>query len=200
MFITDRHLAAGPLVATVAAAFGAGLRWVSLREKDLHRRDRTELARELVILGRRFDATVTVHADLGAACEAGAAGIHLPGHAELGNARELLGSGALVGMSAHGLEEVEWACRCEVDYITLSPVFPSISKPGYGTADRLSDLAEAASITSIPIVALGGITPGHVQACMTAGARGVASTGAILMAADPASVTRAYLDALGNSR
>ena len=150
MFITDRRLAAGPLIATVAAAFEAGLRWVSLREKDLHRRDRTELARELVILGRRFDATVTVHADLDAAREAGAAGIHLPRTREPGNARDVLGPGALVGMSAHGLEEVEWACEREVDYITLSPVFPSISKPGYRTADGLSDLTEAASTSLHP--------------------------------------------------
>lgn len=200
MFITNRRLAAGPLVATVAAAFDAGLRWVSLREKDLHRRDRTELARELVILGRRFDATVTVHADLDAAREAGAAGIHLPARAEPGNARDVLGPGALVGMSAHGLEEVEWACEREVDYITLSPVFPSISKPGYRAEGGLCDLTQAASIASTPIVALGGITPAHVEACMAAGARGVATAGAILQASDPAGVTRAFLDALDKVR
>ena len=135
LFITDRHIAAGPLVATVAAAFSAGLRWVSLREKDLDGRARTELARELVILGRRFDATVTVHGDLKAARESGAAGIHFSRRAEPGDAREVLPLDALLGMSAHDAHEVQWAGEHGVDYITFGPVFPSISKPGYAASD-----------------------------------------------------------------
>lgn len=196
LFITDRHLAAGPLVATVAAAFDAGLRWVSLREKDLDAHARAELARELVILGRRFGATVTVHADLRAVQEAGAAGIHLPSWGNADHAREMLGPTALIGMSAHDLEQVKWACEHKVDYVTLSPVFRSISKPGHCSPECLSHLTEMASTVSTPILALGGITPDRVDTCIATGARGVAVVGAIVTAPDPASVTREFLCAL----
>ena len=73
LVISDRSQAERPLVEVAAAAFRAGCRWFSLREKDLPAAERRDLLRALVALGRRHGATVTVHDDIEAAVAAGAA-------------------------------------------------------------------------------------------------------------------------------
>jgi thiamine-phosphate pyrophosphorylase len=71
--------------------------------------------------------------------------------------------------------------------VTLSPIFASASKPGYGPAIGLETLADTARQSPIPIIALGGITDQcRLQACLERGAAAVAVMGAIMHAADPA--------------
>ena len=111
-------------------------------------------------------------------------------------ARRLLGPNGLVGLSAHSLADLRAAARAGADYATLSPIFASASKPGYGPALGLGVLREAA-ILGIQIVALGGIGPDEARACRAAGAAGVAVMGGLMRASDPAGRTRAFLDALG---
>ncbi len=64
-------------------------------------------------------------------------------------------------------------------YAFISPVFPSISKPGY-TNDRILDQAEAhLRSVSMPMVALGGVDPGTAQRAKAVGCRGVAMLGGL---------------------
>ena len=81
--------------------------------------------------------------------------------------------------------------RSKEDYVTLSPIFPSRSKPGYGPALGVSALG----IGTQKIVALGGIeTPAQARGPRReAGAVGVAVMGAIMRAEDPAAVVRGLL-------
>ena len=134
LVITDRKQAGGNLIALAEAVFRGGGRWLSLREKDLAPRARLALLRELVACARGFDALVTVHADVEAAASAGAAGVHLPAGAAVQAARARLGPEALIGVSAHDRAEIELAAASGADYVTLSPIFASASKPGYGPA------------------------------------------------------------------
>ena len=63
--------------------------------------------------------------------------------------------------------------------MTLSPIFASASKPGYGPALGLERLAEVAAVSPLPVIALGGIEDeGSVRACLDAGAAAVAVMGA----------------------
>ncbi|GJE54134.1 thiamine phosphate synthase [Methylobacterium thuringiense] len=101
----------------------------------------------------------------------------------------------VVGVSAHSLGDVRRAREAGADYATLSPIFTTASKPGYGPALGLDGLHEAAAI-GLPVVALGGIAPEHAVACREAGAAGIAVMGGIMRAADPAAATRRYLQAL----
>ena len=66
LVISDRRQARRPLVAVAEAAFAAGCRWFSLREKDMPADERRDLLAELVALGHRFGAVVTAHDDLDA--------------------------------------------------------------------------------------------------------------------------------------
>ncbi|MGH7032719.1 MAG: thiamine phosphate synthase, partial [Stellaceae bacterium] len=182
LVITDRHQALAPLESVAAALFAGGCRWLSLREKDLPALERLALLRRIVALGRPFGATVTVHDDLAAALAAGAAGIHLPSGASPRAARASLGDGALIGVSAHQAADVTMAAAEGAGYATLSPIFPTESKPGYGPALGLGVLGEA---WPIPVLGLGGIEISTIASCLAAKASGVAVMGAAMRAADP---------------
>ena len=65
---------------------------------------------------------------------AGAHGVHLSRGGDPAAARHALGARRLIGVSAHSLEEAREAEAAGADYVTLSPIFRSDSKPGYGPA------------------------------------------------------------------
>jgi thiamine-phosphate pyrophosphorylase len=123
LVITDRHQAKRPLEAIAAAVFAGGGRWLSLREKDLPPDERVALLRRLVLLGRPYGATVTVHDDIEAALAAGAAGVHLPDSGDVREARARLGGAALIGISSHNLEAAKLASEAGADYASLSPIW-----------------------------------------------------------------------------
>lgn len=181
LVITDRHQAKRPLEEIAAALFAGGCRWLSLREKDLSAAERRALLQRLVALAQGSGATVTVHDDLDAAASLGI-GVHLPGQGSVAEARRRLGSGVLIGLSAHSVEDVAAGARAGADYATLSPIFLTQSKPGYGPALGLDILGRAAKP---PVLALGGVDAGNAASCLAAGAAGVAIMGEAMRAADP---------------
>ncbi|MGH6976892.1 MAG: thiamine phosphate synthase, partial [Stellaceae bacterium] len=83
------------------------------------------------------------------------------------------------------------------DYVTLSPIFATASKPGYGPALGLDELADLAAKSLIPVLALGGVDAAAVGSCLAAGAAGVAVMGAVMAVADPRAVTSALVAGLG---
>ncbi len=109
--------------------------------------------------------------------------------------RGRVGGSRLLGFSAHSLSDIHAATAQCADYATLSPIFSTSSKPGYGPPLGLEAL-RAASRTALPILALGGIGPDEAAACRAAGAAGIAVMGALMGAKDPGRETRALLDAL----
>jgi thiamine-phosphate pyrophosphorylase len=196
LVISDRAQARRPLVAVAEAAFRAGCRWFSLREKDLPAAERFALLRELAALGSHYAATVSVHGDLAAAEACDAGGVHLPGGSDPAAAHLRL-RGALIGVSTHAPDEAAAQLAAGADYVTLSPVFLSASKPGYGPALGLERLTEAARLAPGPVVALGGIDEANIAACLSAGARGIAVMGEIMRAGDPEAKVRTLLAAAG---
>jgi thiamine-phosphate pyrophosphorylase len=195
LVISDRSQATRPIVEIAAAAFEGGCRWFSLREKKLPAAERRALLAELVALGRRYDATVMAHDDIDAVEAVGAAGVHLPRGSDPAIARRRLPQG-LIGVSAHSAAEAAAQLRAGADYVTLSPIFLTDSKPGYGPALGLDTLAAAAQTAPGPIIALAGIGPHNAAACLAAGARGIAVMGEIMRAADPEGMVRRLLGAL----
>jgi thiamine-phosphate pyrophosphorylase len=177
--ITDRRQCGEPLEARAAALFRGGCRFLSLREKDLPAEDRLTLLGRLSALGRDYGAMLCVHDDLPAAFACGTA-LHLPGNGNAAEARGHLGPTALIGQSCHSRAEILAAATAGVDYVTLSPVFPSASKPGYPALAKI-DIAGL----DIPVLALGGIAFDTI-ARLPAGFAGVAVMGQAMTAPDPA--------------
>jgi len=195
LVISDRQQASRPIEEIADAVFAGGCRWFSLREKDLPPPERRALLAALVVIGRRYGASVTVHDDIDAAAVAGAAGVHLPsgGRPEFARARL---PGALIGASAHSAEEASALLCAGADYVTVSPIFVTASKPGYGPALGLDGLAEFVARASGSVIALGGITAANAAQCRAAGAHGIAVMGEIMRAADPRAATEEILSAI----
>ncbi len=193
LVITDRRQAGAPLEEVAAAAFRGGCRWLSLREKDLPAGERLALATRLAAVAAGFGATVTVHDDVQAA--ALTSGVHLPAGGDPKAARERLGPRALIGVSTHSLEAACAAEAAGADYVTFSPIYPTDSKPGYGPTQGPHALRALCAKLSIPVIALGGIGPQTVRACLDAGAAGVAVMGGVMRADDPADGLRRLLAA-----
>jgi thiamine-phosphate pyrophosphorylase len=171
----------------VIDALRGGCRWISLREKDLPAEDQAALALRLVRLAAPLGARLMLHGDPRIARKTGLFGVHLPVGGDVRAARAVLGQAAWVSASAHSFDEILAAATAGVDAVTLSPVFASASKPGYGPALGLEALADTARRSPVPIIALGGITDqGRLRACLAAGASGVAVMGVIMRAANPA--------------
>ena len=184
LIITDRKQARRGLLKVAEAAFRGGARWLSLREKDLEPAARLALLRDLVALGDRYGASVTLHGDVEIALAAGAAGVHLSAGGRVEAARRSLGPRALIGVSAHDEVELTAAAAGGADYVTVSPVFPSASKPGYGPALGPEGLRSLLLVADCPILALGGITLQNLRGCIAAGAAGVAVMGPVMRASD----------------
>jgi thiamine-phosphate pyrophosphorylase len=195
LIISDRRQARRPLDKLAEAAFDGGCRWFSLREKDLPSAERRSLLGALVALGRRRRATVTVHDDVDAAFHTGAGGVHLPSGSSPQTARVRL-PGALIGASAHSAEEATALLGAGADYVTLSPVFLTASKPDYGPALGIDGLARVVAQAPGPVIALGGITADNATLCLSAGAYGVAVMGEVMRAADPQATVEDILRAM----
>ena len=163
------------------------------RDKDLAAPARRDLAHRLVEIGAEAGFAVSVSADAALAAAIGAAGVHLQGAAEVAPARQRLAE-AIIGVSAHSLADVAAAATAGADYVTLSPIFLTESKPGYGPALGIDTLRAAAAL-GIPVLALAGVTAARASACLAAGASGIAVMGEVMRALDPACAVSALMEA-----
>lgn len=199
LLITDRSQvrggSRGDLADVVAQACAGGCRWISLREKDLSPAAQVALFARLRTATRPFGARLTLHGAPELARAAGADGVHLPGGGDPAAARALLGAGALVGLSVHTSEEARAADPALLDYITVSPVFLTASKPGYGPALGGEGLAAFVAVAPVPVIALAGITAATAGLCRKAGAAGIAVMGDVMRAQEPAATVRTLAQA-----
>jgi thiamine-phosphate pyrophosphorylase len=128
---------------------------------------------------------------------AGASGVHV-GHDDLDveQARRVVGSDKLVGVSTHNLEQLARAAASSADYIAVGPVFSTSSKANPDPVVGVDFIRRVRSLTDKPIVAIGGITLERAAAVIEAGADSVAVISGILSAPNPAQRARQYLGTL----
>jgi len=141
-------------------------------------------SRMLFIVNDRCDVGLAVEAD----------GVHL-GQADLsiGLARELLGNNCLLGCSTHSPEEVVEASAQGADYIGFGPLFPTTTKANHEPIVGFDGLRKIRSLTSLPIVAIGGIQSESVPEIVAAGADGVAVASGILDSLNPQQAIKRYM-------
>lgn len=178
------------------AALRGGVHLVQLRMKDA-------TPPELVDVGSRFAALCALHDvplilnDRPELVEAaGADGVHLgQDDLPLPRARELLGSERIIGLSTHGVEQIDAAHRAGADYIGVGPVHTTPTKPGRPAVG--AELVRAAARRAkLPFFAIGGINSQNIAAVLAAGARRVAVVRAIAEADDPERAARQLRSAL----
>lgn len=181
LVLTDRSQCTRPLVEVVAAVVDAGARAVVLREKDLLESQRARLAERLHRILEPVGGLLIMAGARGRA-------VHLSARDAFPRIRP-----SLVGRSCHCADEVASAGVEGCDYVTLSPVFATTSKPGYGPALGTAGLGLLTAAAAPPAYALGGVHPPDVASCLAAGAAGVAVMGPLMRTPE---LVPAYLAAL----
>lgn len=199
--VTDRQQTKGrPLLELIEECLGAGVKAVQIREKDLSAAELLALARPLREQTRRVGARLFINDRVDVALTVEADGVQR-GHTSLPVRliRTIAGSRLLIGASVHSLEGAQAAELDGADFLVFGPVYDTPSKRPYGPPQGVEGLTRVVQSVSLPVFAIGGVTPGRVAEVSAAGAHGVAVISSILAADRPAEATKAFLDALGSA-
>ncbi|MEI2777949.1 MAG: thiamine phosphate synthase [Tetrasphaera sp.] len=195
---TERHTVE---VAAAAAHAGAGV--VQVRAKEASAAELLALTIAVADAVAQANPATRVLVDdrtdiAYAACLAGAAvhGVHL-GQDDLPvrPARELLGPDAIIGLTTGTLALVEQALALAsvVDYIGAGPYRKTPTKDSGRPPLGVDGYRPIVAVSSLPVVAIGDITPVDVPALAATGIAGVALVRALMASPDPGAVVRAVL-------
>lgn len=184
--------AAEPRVA--GALLAAGLAALHLRKPGAPAQ---ELAAYIEVIPKEFHSRLVLHSHYELVPRYGLRGAHLPaGRRAAGPPPWRPGSGFTLSTSFHSLAEVAQHRR-RYDYVFLSPIFDSLSKPGYGAAFDPGALPGAlARWAARPsyrpqVLALGGIAAANLGAVREMGFAGAAALGAVWQSPDPVAAFQA---------
>jgi len=187
---------AAALVARVTAAARAGVDVVQVREKALTDRALLGLV-SAVRAGLASTATrLLVNGRPDVAVAAGADGVQVPEEGLPVSAVKRAFPSLTVGASCHSVEAARRAAEEGADFVLLGPVFGTPGKEE--RALGLDVLAAAAAAVTVPVFAIGGVTPASVPALRAAGARGGAAIRPFLEGPADA-IMRAFRAAEGGS-
>jgi thiamine-phosphate pyrophosphorylase len=189
--VTNRHLfasrdeeACDQLVEWSAAVSKADVDILQIRERGLDDVILARLVRDVLARAAGSGMRVLVNDRVDVALATGAAGVHLPSKAPaVAVVRRIVPGGWLVGRSVHAgddVREIERQGGC--DYLTFGTVFPSAGKPKGHVVGGAAALARVCASTSLPVLAIGGLTVPLAAEAARAGAAGLAAIG---LFADP---------------
>lgn len=198
--ITDRKQCHN-LIETVEKALIAGVRMVQLREKDLDSKSLYDIALQLRTLTKKYKSLFIVNDRIDIALASQADGIQIGEKSlpitELSKLiRNSHCTKFFIGYSAHSFAEAKALEELGVNWVTMSPVFESKSKKGYGPAIDLAELKNITSQLKIPVYALGGIDSSNVSDVMAVDVHGVALISDIMASDKPEEACRLILSKL----
>jgi thiamine-phosphate pyrophosphorylase len=184
-------LCRGPWLEVAAAAIRGGAGCIQLREKELEAAEILRRAQRLRELTSAHNVLLAINDRPDIARLAGADIVHV-GQTDLsvGQARHIVGGAVLVGKSTHTPAQIEAGLAEEPDYLAVGPMFQSGTKPQEHIAGPQT-LAAARRATTLPLVAVGGITAESAGRIRAAGADCVAACAAVIAAEDVEASARA---------
>ncbi len=188
--ITPDGLAGDTLFDKTSAILQSGAVVLQYRAKNDGDAD---TARKLCALCREVDACFIVNDDPRLAAEVEADGVHLGvDDPDITTARRMLGARKLIGVSCYdNLNRAQQAQKGGADYVAFGSFFASQTKPGAVSAN-LALLRAARKILTIPIVAIGGITPDNGGTLVEAGANLLAVISALYASDNPGDAASRY--------
>jgi thiamine-phosphate pyrophosphorylase len=180
-------------------ALEGGATVLQYRDKQGGTRSMWQQAQALRHLCHRRGVPLLVNDRLDIALAVDAAGVHLgQGDLPVAVARRVLGPQAVIGVSVLTLAEALHAADEGADYVSVSPLFATATKPDAGPPAGLAQLALIARHSPLPVIAIGGISAANAADAIAAGAAGVAVVSAIFSSPCPrqaAAGLRAEVDA-----
>lgn len=185
---------------SIRMALDGGCQWVQLRMKDAPAADIIKTGLEVRKLCDAYHATFIIDDHVSLVSETGADGVHL-GQKDMpvGEARQILGRKAIIGGTANTVAEVERHYEQTADYVGCGPFRFTTTKKGLAPVLGLDGYRSITSQTrrlgiDIPIIAIGGITADDIPTLMQTGIAGIAVSGTVLSAVNPAAEMRRLLD------
>ena len=185
--VTDRPLSLGrPLEEIVEGAVAGGVTMVQLREKEAPTGEFVALAKRLKAVLAPLGIPLIINDRVDVALAADADGVHI-GQSDMPyeDARRLLGTEKIIGLSVENFEDLERANALDVDYVGISPVYGTPTKSDTAEPFGLEGLRRAVAMSAHPTVAIGGMNASTIAEVMQAGADGVAVVSAICSAPSP---------------
>jgi len=169
--ITDDKLCGSSLIEDVRAALKGGASLVQYRSKTHQATSKEITARSLLELCREHQVPLLINDDVALAATIGADGVHLgQGDTQLADARRQLGEEAIIGITCHAsLDLAEHAEKQGASYVAFGRFFDSQTKPDASPAN-IELLSAAKQQLTIPICAIGGITPDNAPMLIESGA------------------------------
>lgn len=189
--VTDRSFGdAEDFWGRLEEVLDAGTTCLQIREKGSVR-DLYETALRVRPMARSRGIPMIVNDRLDVAMAVDADGVHL-GQSDLdaGAARRLWGPRKWIGVSAKSEAEIRQAERDGADHLGMGAVFPTSTK---SDADAVAPplLKQLTSLTTLPVVGIGGITVANAAQVFQSGCRGVAVVSAVWSSPRPGEVVRA---------
>ena len=185
--VTDRSLSLGRSnFEVIQKAVGGGVTLVQLREKEATTRAFYQEGLEIrgylktrnipLIINDRIDIALAVDAD----------GVHL-GQEDMpiDVARKILGPRKIIGASVFNLEEAKIAEAMGADYLGLSPIFVTATKPELVRQIGIEGIPSLKEGVQIPVVGIGSMSQANAYEAVKAGLDGVAVVSAICSHEDP---------------
>ena len=183
--VTDRKLCGEDILQRVEKLAAARPHAIILREKDLSEEDYGRLAEAALALCRRQGVTCILHRFAAVGEALGCTALHLPLPELAGLSAERRAAFTILGASCHSLAEAREAAALGCTYITAGHVFDTDCKrglPGRG----LDFLRQVCQGVSLPVYAIGGVTPERMPEILAAGAAGACSMSGAMTCPDPA--------------
>ncbi|MXS85060.1 Nudix family hydrolase [Nitrosomonas sp. HPC101] len=155
----------------IETTLGKGIKLLQIRQKAMASDELKQFGRTAVQLAHHHRATVLLNENLTLAQDLQADGVHLTTNQLL--SLDLRPDISWCGASCHNEQELQRAAQLGVDFVTLSPVQPTLSHPGAPTLgwEKFAGLIQD---YSLPVYALGGLLPADLETARTYGAHGIA--------------------------
>ena len=191
----------------IREALAGGCKWIQLRMKGATDDEVRPIALQVKEWCREQQATFLIDDRVALVKELQIDGVHLgKNDMPIAEARKILGDGFIIGGTANTFEDVKAHYKAGADYIGCGPfrftttkekLSPILGLEGYREiihrmkGNNCADM-KGESI-DIPFVAIGGITKEDIPEIMKTGVNGIALSGCILHAENPAEETREIL-------
>ena len=185
--VTDRALSLGRSnLEVIQSAVEGGVTLVQLREKEATTREFYEEGLKIGAYLKARDIPLIINDRIDLALALDAAGVHL-GQEDMpiDVARKLLGPRKIIGASVFTLEEAKIAESLGADYLGLSPIFVTETKPELVRQIGIEGIPLLKAAVQIPVVGIGSMSESNAYHAVKAGLDGVAVVSAICSREDP---------------
>jgi len=180
-FITDSKLSRAGNESDVRQAVACGVEVVQYRNKDRETRQMYEEAVRLREICRDSGSIFLINDRVDIALATQADGVHL-GQSDMPclPARKLLGQERIIGVTVHSLAEALEAESMGADYLGVSPIFQTATKPDAGKPAGIRLIEEIRGQVEIPLIAIGGINHSNASEVVRAGADGLCAISCVV--------------------